>query len=109
MDLSNNIPSLENKTLQYLMNPNQYDRLVKKHIEKTIIHNEDLDFYKDRIIQITKDIIDDKIKDKALSIYFSEYAKNVIGYFKFQDKYDIIQEEYKDIINDKNIILENEN
>ena len=34
MDLSNNIPSLENKTLEYLMNPNQYDRLVKKHIEK---------------------------------------------------------------------------
>ena len=40
--------------------------------------------------------------------HFLNYALNLINYFNFQNKYDLIQEEYKDIINDKNIILENE-
>lgn len=108
MDLSNNIPSLEHKTLEYLMNPNQYDKLVKKHIDNTKINNEELDFYKERILQVTEDMLSGNTYDNTIHSYFLDYAKNLIGYFNFQDKYDLIQEEYKDIINDKNIILENE-
>lgn len=108
MDLSNNIPSLEHKTLEYLMNPNQYDKLMKKHIDSTKLNDEELDFYKERILQVTEDMISGNTYDNTIHSHFLDYAKNLIGYFNFQDKYDLIQEEYKDIINDKNIILENE-
>ena len=108
MDVSNNIPSLEHKTLEYLMNPNQYDKLIKKHIENTTINDEELDFYKERILQVTKDMLSGNTSDNTIHSHFLNYAENLIGYFNFQDKYDLIQEEYKDIINDKNIILEND-
>jgi hypothetical protein len=108
MDLSNNITLLENKTLEYLMNPNQYDRLMKKHIENTNVNKEELDFYKERILQITNDMLVGKVENKAIHPYFLDYTQHLIGYFNFQDKYDIIQDEYKDIINDENIVLEND-
>ena len=108
MDVSNNIPSLEHKTLEYLMNPNQYDKLMKKHIDSTKLNDEELDFYKERILQVTKDMLSGNTNDNTIHSHFLNYAENLIGYFNFQDKYDLIQEEYKDIINDKNIILEND-
>ena len=111
MDLSNNIPSLENKTLEYLMNPYQYDKIIKKHIKNTNnnnnnINNDELDFYKERILQVTNDMLSGNISNNTIHSYFLDYAQNLISYFNFQDKYDYIQEEYKDVINDKNIILE---
>ena len=109
MDLSNNIPSLENKTLEYLMNPNQYDKIMKKHIKDNIVNNDELDFYKERILQVTKDMLSGNTSNNTIHSYFLDYAQNLIGYFNFQDKYDYIQEEYKDIINDKNTIIELEN
>ena len=33
MDVSNNIPIIRTIKLEYLMNPNQYDKLMKKHID----------------------------------------------------------------------------
>ena len=47
MDISNNISSLENKTIEYLMNPYQYDKLMKKHIENINVNNDELDYYKE--------------------------------------------------------------
>tara|TARA_B100000902_G_C27276907_1_gene899339 strand:- start:201 stop:692 length:492 start_codon:yes stop_codon:yes gene_type:complete len=108
MDISNNISSLENKTIEYLMNPYQYDKLIKKHTENINVNNDELDFYKERILQVTNDMLMGKIDHKPLHSFFLNYVQDVIGYLKFQDKYDFIQEEYKDIINDKNIILESE-
>ena len=113
MDLSNNIPSLENKTLEYLMNPYQYDKIIKKHIKNNNINNnninnDELDFYKERILQVTNDMLLGKISNNTIHSYFLDYAQNLINYFNFQDKYDYIQEEYKDIINDKNIIIDTE-
>ena len=106
MDLSNNIPSLENKTLEYLMNPNQYDKIIKKHIKDINVNNDELDFYKERILQVTQDMLSGNTNNNTIHSYFLDYVQNLIGYFNFQDKYDYIQEEYKDVINDKNIILE---
>jgi len=108
MDLSNNIPSLENKTLEYLMNPNQYDKIIKKHIKNTNVNYDELDFYKERILQVTQDMLSGNTNNNTIHSYFLDYAQNLIGYFNFQDKYDYIQEEYKDIINDKNVIIEEE-
>ena len=113
MDLSNNIPSLENKTLEYLMNPYQYDKIIKKHIKNNNINNnninnDELDFYKERILQVTNDMLSGKRSNNTIHSYFLDYAQNLINFFNFQDKYDYIQEEYKDIINDKNIILDTE-
>ena len=106
MDLSNNISSLEHKTLEYLMNPNQYDKLMKKHIENTTIDDKDLEFYKERILQVTEDMMCGNTYDNTIHSHFLNYVQNLIVYFNFQDKYDLIQEEYKDIISDKNTILE---
>ena len=93
MDLSNNIPSLEHKTLEYLMNP-QYDKLVKKHIDSTKINDEELDFIKKNFTSY-KDMLSGDSYDNTIHSHFLDYVENLIGYFNFQDKYDLIQEEYK--------------
>ena len=84
MDLSNDIPSLENKTLEYLMNPYQYDKIIKKHIKNNNINNnninnDELDFYKERILQVTNDMLLGKISNNTIHSYFLDYAQNLIN------------------------------
>ena len=108
MDNSNNIISsnMELKTLEFLMNPSQYDKLMKKHITDVSCNDEDIDFYHDRILHATNEMLSGSFESSSLKEPFIEYTKNMIGFFKFQDTYDIMQEEYTNIIVDENIVLE---
>ena len=99
MDISLNLIDL-----QYLTNPDQMTKLKQKK-EFQQIPRDDLDFYKKRIFQLTKDMLrGEKINTKVNKV-FVNYAQICIDHFKFMDKMELIQNDYKDIkpsVNKKN-------
>ena len=97
MDISTN-----DFDLLYLTNPAFLQNLNNKNqlINENTIRKKDLKKFKSRIFELTRDIlmgkndIDDSIKQS-----FNEYAKTCIKHFKFTDKSNIIQEDYKNYNN----------
>ena len=69
----------------------------KEEQKKDIINKEDKKFYKKRIIQLTKDLLKGKCDNNIINASFNAYIKTAIEHFKFIDKKEIIQEEYKDL------------
>lgn len=87
-------------TLEYLSNTKQYDRYMKAHtseIQKQLAL--DKKFYRKRIIQLTKEILQDKEADlpNSLRKSFNSYLEECIGFFKTTDTVDLLQDEYKDL------------
>ena len=84
--------------LLYLTNQNFADKYNKK-ITKNTNQNlkQDIFFYRKRILNVTKDLLREKSINKTIDSVFLEYAQELINYFKFIDKKDILQEEYKDL------------
>ena len=93
MDVSTNIIDLE-----YLTNPCYTVKIPeKKKNQIYCVSSEDLNFYKKRIFELTrKMLIGGKINTK-INDAFNGWAKVCIEHFKFMDKRDIIQEDYKDV------------
>ena len=99
MDISLNLIDL-----QYLTNPDQMSKLKQKKEFQQIPRN-DLDFYKKRIFQLTKDMLRGEKINTKVNKAFVNYAQICIDHFKFTDKMELIQNEYKDIkppVNKKN-------
>ena len=77
-------------TLEYLLNPSihiktvNFDELLEK----------DINFYKKRICQITKEMSRGEIINNNLQSIFNTYASQLIYYFKQIDYQDKHQEEY---------------
>ena len=69
----------------------------KEEQKKDIINKEDKKFYKKRIIQLTKDLLKGKGDNNIINASFNAYIKTAIEHFKFIDKKEIMQEEYKDL------------
>tara|TARA_B110000459_G_C16184554_1_gene305261 strand:- start:6 stop:536 length:531 start_codon:yes stop_codon:yes gene_type:complete len=101
-------------TINYLMSNSTCKKLQEKHncLNKEINRElrNDTKFYKKRIYQITKDLIRKKIDgntidgntiDKNLDELFTSYLHSLIEHFKFDDKKDILQEEFKNMNNKK--------
>ena len=86
----NNINEID---LQYLTNPSEMNKLNRDN-SFNVINKDDFDFYKPRILKLTKDILKDKLVDKKINNCFMNYVKICIEHFKFIDKRDIIQNEY---------------
>jgi len=59
----------------------------------------DKKFYKKRILDLTKKMLKDDIKNEEIQLVnsFNNYIKSCINNFKFIDKTDIIQEKYQDL------------
>ena len=103
MNNSTNDEDYINKiTLQYLMNNASYDKLKNKKADNKININ-DLNFYKKRILNTTKEFIKIEIDLSYNSIYreqkyntlrniLLDYMYNLISHFKHEDIKDIIQE-----------------
>lgn len=88
------------KSIYYFSN-----NLLKNNIgneRKNIFSNEDYKFYKKRIFQTFKDVMLKRINDPDLVLSFEDFAYTTIKYLKFKDKSMILQEEYKDLSNNKN-------
>lgn len=99
MDISLNLIDL-----QYLTNPDQLTKLMQKKDLQQISRN-DLDFYKKRIFQLTKDMLRGEKINTKVNKAFVNYAQICIDHFKFTDKMELIQNDYKDIkspVNKKN-------
>jgi len=91
MDVSLNLIDL-----QYLTNPDRLTKLMQKKDLQQISRN-DLDFYKKRIFQLTKDMLRGEKINTKVNKSFVNYAQICIDHFKFMDKMELIQNDYKDI------------
>ena len=107
MDTVNNI------TLKYLLNQSLYDKILNKeeNNEELLL---DLQFYKKRIVNITKKMCKNNFENEILKSAFLSYVTSLIYFFKSNDKKDIIQAEYLDgsgnnIYNIKNKVNNNNN
>ena len=87
MDSSLNIIDLE-----YLRNP--IYSTSKLSLKGAPMKKEDLDFYKIRIYQMTKDLVLDVHINDKINAAFNNYARTCIQHFKFIDMRDSIQEDY---------------
>ena len=91
MDISQN----NRIDLLYLTNPNLKIKYNKQLIER--VNNEDIKFYRKRILQDTKDLLRGNKLGEDVNNVFNKYCEKLIEYYKFIDKKKIIQEEYKDL------------
>ena len=108
MDLSKNAQI----DLLYLTNPN-FKIKYNKEISK-IVDEEDIKFYRKRILQDTKQQLRGEVINEDIKNVFHLYANELIKHYKFIDKKELIQEEYKDLPKKKqkkpkNFKLKNEN
>ena len=85
--------------LLYLTNQNLVDKYNEKITEKDIDKHlkQDILFYRKRILNVTKDLLRENSVNPTIDSIFLEYTQELINYFKFIDKKDILQDEYKDL------------
>lgn len=98
---------IDSITLDYFTNKSQYASILKKKDqEQTVNFSSDKRFYKKRIIDLTKRLFRDEMENEPLVTGFHSYIKSCIGYLKFLDTTDIIQEKYTDAneVIDNNIV-----
>jgi len=84
-------------TIDYLINKKIYERIMKS--KKEIFedyYKEDKKFYKKRIHNLTRHMMDNKKELYPNHIHkaFENYIKEAIEYFKILDETDLIQEDY---------------
>uniref|UniRef100_A0A6C0DGN7 Uncharacterized protein n=1 Tax=viral metagenome TaxID=1070528 RepID=A0A6C0DGN7_9ZZZZ len=87
-------------TLECLMNKDQYSLHMKKPTTSKKINNSDRKFYKKRIYDLTKQLLNNQPTEKMFPdvvFSFESYIKACIDYFKVLDKSDILQQDYQDI------------
>ena len=88
-------------TVEYLMSNSVYKKINENtdfFKNKDTQFRNDIKFYKKRIYQTTKELIRQKIDKqpihKEVDVYLTNYLRALIDYFKFDDKKDILQEEF---------------
>lgn len=65
--------------------------------KKNLILDEDREFYKKRVYQMTKELLRGKKINSIIDESFNEFLNLTIKHLKFVDKKDIIQKDYTDI------------
>tara|TARA_A100001015_G_scaffold277770_1_gene337281 strand:+ start:1526 stop:2086 length:561 start_codon:yes stop_codon:yes gene_type:complete len=97
---SNNYMDISQNThvdLLYLTNPYFIDKYNKTNPEKSGISQEDIKFYRKRILETTKNYLRGKKLTSEIDGAFENYAQLLIEHYKFIDKKDLVQKEYSDI------------
>lgn len=88
-------------TLEYMMNKDQYAKYIgKNNINKKDSSRKDRKFYRKRIIDLTKKLLNNEKPETMfpdVTSAFEYYTKICVEYFKVLDKTDILQEDYIDI------------
>jgi len=100
-------------TLECLMNKEQYGKHVRKMpAVQTKVNNSDRKFYKKRIYDLTKQLLNNEPISENIfpdvTNGFQNYIKACVDYFKTLDKTDILQEDYQTIDNSIKIDRNNE-
>ena len=71
---------------------------VDKKEEENPNDEEDVKFYRKRILHLTKQLLKNEIKTtSSIKASFNDYVNQVIMDFKFIDKKELLQKEYEDI------------
>lgn len=98
---------INNDILKYLTNPIYQSN---NNIEELTINNEDKDFYRKRILSMSKNIYSGVHYENNLNKAYNDFVFLAINYCKLTDKKDLLQEEY-DIIakQENNIVIPNDN
>lgn len=102
---NNNIIQKLNKTnkdtLTYLTNPSYYNNVSTEttNILTRKYKNSDIKFYRKRILNITKDMLQGRFENNNIKLVYYNYIDSIIEYFITLDKVDILQEDYIDISN----------
>ena len=91
MDISNN----NQIDLLYLTNPRIKYNKTNEYTHTVSL--DDIKFYRKRMLIDTKEYLRGNKITNDLDSCFQYYAKNLIEHYKFNDKKDAIQNEYKDI------------
>ena len=92
----NNQQLIDSITLEYLLNPSLYDKIMSKKESSEELICKDILFYRKRIAKLTKDMAKGVYINDSLKTIFIDYATTLIYYLKQLDEKDIIQEEYGD-------------
>ena len=84
-------------TLQYLMNKNQYNNYIEKKTAESISKRE-IKFYSQRFMKLTKKLLFKRksVEDMPcdVKIAFNNYLKTCLQHFKMVDHTDLVQAEY---------------
>ena len=80
-----------------MTNPQFIDKYNKTNPKKSGISQEDIKFYRKRILETTKNYLRGKKVNSEINASFENYAQHLIEHYKFIDKKDIVQKEYSDI------------
>ena len=84
--------------LIYFTNSASYKRINNAKLkENKDEYVKDIQFYRKRILQITKDLLRNKEDNEDIKRVFNIYSKELIRHFKFVDKKDIMQEDYQNL------------
>jgi hypothetical protein len=82
------------------MNKDQYSLHMKNPVTSKKINNSDRKFYKKRIYDLTKQLLNNQTTEKMFPdvvFSFETYIKACVEYFKVLDKSDILQQDYQDL------------
>lgn len=97
--------SVDLLTFEYFSKQKSYEKYLKNTSEKekdnnnnlSFINKHDKKFYKKRIVNETKKMLKNEFDNEILKDSFNKYIFSLINYFKFKDKIDILQDEYKEL------------
>ena len=89
-----NLLYLTNQTYQ-----NKYNKLNERDKKKSekMVDDEEIEFYRKRIFQLTKELLRNKNINPDVDNSFRNYANVCINYFKFEDAKEVYQKEYENI------------
>tara|TARA_Y100000813_G_C24160854_1_gene352033 strand:+ start:843 stop:1334 length:492 start_codon:yes stop_codon:yes gene_type:complete len=83
--------------LLYLTNPNHRIKYNNINNNQNNPSEEDIKFYRKRILTTTKDYLRGKQINESINNAFQNYATELIKHYKFIDKKEIIQKEYENV------------
>ena len=82
-------------TLRYFTNPTYQSSILGENSNP--ISNEDIRFYRKRIISLTKDLFREPAPNESIKDAFYGYIVSVINHLKMVDTHDVLQTEYVDM------------
>lgn len=104
--MTNKNDDINSITLEFLLNPNYLEKIKTKSNSSDIF--EEIQFYKKRIVSITKEMIKGNYENDDIKNIFFQYTNSLIYHFKNIDKKDLIQEEYNNLtLSEKKNFLNN--
>lgn len=88
-------------TLQYLTEPSLLEKL--NNDSKKLSHKDEIGFYKKRIFLTTKLLLRNGKINSSVNDAFTNYVRVLIQHFKIVDTNDILQAEFKNMLNENKL------